>query len=298
VEFSHDFFYDEWDMVYVGNNTFKMYLTFITYREDPSIGGYVFYPMERERAEEYLRYARIYSMVFEELLGVNLVFEYIEPEKVCKGLPATTYREFEEPNIECETWYNEIPVVTVIEAPGIPEGTPGAYYYGSQTIYLDQKDQYGTFIHELGHALGLKDIYLLEHECREGEKYKCREWMGKKVCTPCLGEVGSALFYCSIMDDEHPCAAISLGDFASLTILAYWTSYDPTTGKYSEYIKERARSLGIDVENSLIFLPLTPNGEIPPGIDEVIKRGVLIIDWKNPEASKLNYDLITLLKNR
>ena len=285
-------------MIYVGNNTFKMYLAFITYREDPSIGGYVFYPMERERAEEYLRYARIYSMVFEELLGVKLVFEYIEPEKVCRGLPATTYREFEEPSIECEKQYNGIPVVAVIEAPGTPEGTPGVYYRGSQTIYLDQKDRYGTFIHELGHALGLKDIYLLEHGCEEGEKYKCREWMGKKVCTPCLGQVGAVLFYCSVMDVANPCVAISLGDLASLTILAYWTSYDPTTGKYSESIKERALSLGIDVENDQIILPLTPSGEIPPGIDEVIKRGVLIIDWKNPEASKLNYDLITLLKNR
>lgn len=268
-----------WELEYVGNKTFKAYLAFITYNITYNELGSKearYYPMEKERVEKYISYANIYSKLLRETIGITIVFEPIDPDKVCTYPNAMTVNG-KLPEVHCKRTINNIPVIAVVETPEIPRpNTVGLYYDITHIIYLENKDEPGTFLHELGHALTLDDI--------------------KEDKLRLLSEVHQALVNGSIMNYKSlkNCEArrISLGDFIALVSCAYRHSDVPV----NQEVKEGLLRIGINPENATILLPVTPNGKLPLPVERIVKEGMLIIDWKNPENSKLNYDLVKVLE--
>ncbi len=255
------------NVAYLGNNTFKAYISTIKCVEDPlNPGTYDTKPLSFEKTNWYTEIANaFYSTVLSKYFGINLVFEPIN-----QTFMSCTY----DPSYQLETTpkINGVPVITaVFNAPRewFTMGAQGNALQLIGVIIIRDEQNIDTYLHELGHQLSFVDVY----EMKNPEPY-------------------ATIFRHSIMWYG---GSLSLGDLVVLLTTLYWDA-EAENPHDVEAIAEKAMEYGINVHNCSVLLPLTPDNKIPPAINKLIKEGIAKIDPTNPENTKTNTQLLNLLK--
>ena len=268
-----------WDPALLRNGSFALNLAFLTCGQ--ANGTLACSPMPEEKVGHYMEYAKLYSEALREV-GVNLSLRAVPAGKWCRW----EAREGGLPEVSCRD-VGGVPTdpVAVLPLPSAGwKDVGGLYDMGTRTIYVGYRGDPAIFMHELGHALGLPDIYKLPGF---------------------VPELELSVFNHSIMGGwvlvKHQEAnaipgSISLGDFALLSAEAWYILNVSGRPHLAEAVKNRLLALGINPANASILLPLTPEGKLPPAVRALYTSYFLEVNWRDASKSHLNTALLQALK--
>jgi hypothetical protein len=275
--------------------SFVFYVTAFTYTNHTCNGSvcvYSYAPAPMEKIKMYAEVGEAWCSVFEALLGIECTVVPVNPVEVCKWPEEVAYRKLDVNIYEMVEMYstawrfscsevNGMDVIRVIETPGLIWSTDedGVTREWSGINIQDKwilVSGIEYFIHELGHSLGLNDVYRVD-------KSEWPEWM-KQIAEG------------SVMDVPSGKAIIAFSDAAEASILAYYIFSDTSL---EEKIYVRLLSLGIDPENGAVLLPLTEDETIPDPFAAIMTQGMVQYSYDTATGKvtvTVNEDLLNLLR--